>query len=214
MRESLIVIDYGMGNLRSVAKAFEHVVRAESLDVSVRISSHPDDVRAAHRVVFPGQGAMPDCMRYLRESGLEAAVREAAADKPFLGVCVGMQMLFDHSEEGDTQGLGLIAGQVKRFRPENHAFKVPHMGWNEVVHTRDHALWQDIPSAQRFYYVHSFYCEPMNPALAIASTDYCAPSAPFAAAVAWDNVAAVQFHPEKSHDAGLRLYRNFLNWRP
>jgi glutamine amidotransferase len=209
--QSLIVIDYGMGNLRSVAKAFEHVAREESIDVAVRISSSPEDVRNAQRVVFPGQGAMPDCMKYLRESGLETAVREAATSKPFLGVCVGMQMLFDHSEEGNTPGLGLVAGNVKRFRPQDHALKVPHMGWNEVVHTRDHALWQDIPSAHRFYYVHSFFCEPMNPTLAIASTDYCAP---FTAAIAVNNVAAVQFHPEKSHVAGLRFYRNFLNWRP
>ncbi len=211
MAQTLIVVDYGMGNLRSVAKAFEHVAQAESLDVRVAISGEPSDVLAADRVVFPGQGAMPDCMRYLRESGLEAAVRSAAESKPFLGVCVGMQMLFEHSEEGDTPGLGLVAGRVKRFRPKDSSQKVPHMGWNEVVHTRNHALWQDIPSAQRFYYVHSFFCEPVNPVLAIATTDYCAP---FAAALAVKNLAAVQFHPEKSHTAGLRFYRNFLTWRP
>ncbi|MBL8521144.1 MAG: imidazole glycerol phosphate synthase subunit HisH [Betaproteobacteria bacterium] len=209
--QSLIVIDYGMGNLRSVAKAFEFVAREESLDVRVAISSDPEDVRTADRVVFPGQGAMPDCMRFLKDSGLEGAVREAARSKPFLGVCVGMQMLFDHSEEGDTPGLGLVAGRVLRFRPEDRALKVPHMGWNQVRHTRGHALWQDIPSDERFYYVHSYFCAPMNPALALATTDY---GAPFTAAIAVDNLAATQFHPEKSHAAGLCLYRNFLNWRP
>jgi glutamine amidotransferase len=211
MSESLIVIDYGMGNLRSVAKAFEFVARENALDVQVKISSAPGDVAAADRVVFPGQGAMPDCMRYLRESGLEAAVRDAAASKPFFGVCVGMQMLFESSEEGGTPGLGLVAGRVRRFRPDDPAIKVPHMGWNEVVQTRDHALWQDIPSAERFYYVHSFYCEPGDAALAIATTDY---TRPFTAAIARENIAATQFHPEKSHAAGLRLYRNFLNWHP
>ncbi len=211
MTQTLVVIDYGMGNLRSVAKAFEHVAQAEALDVRVVVSSRAADVQAADRVVFPGQGAMPDCMRNLRETGLEAAVRDAAARKPFLGVCVGMQMLFEHSEEGDTPGLGLVAGRVRRFRPSDPSQKVPHMGWNEVVHTRGHALWQDVPSAQRFYYVHSFFCEPMNPALAIATTDYCAP---FTAAIASGNLAAVQFHPEKSHTPGLRFYRNFLHWRP
>jgi imidazole glycerol-phosphate synthase subunit HisH len=209
--QSLLVVDYGMGNLRSVAKAFEFVAHAEKLDVRVSVSSSPAAVAAADRVVFPGQGAMPDCMRYLRENALEAAVRQAARDKPFLGICVGMQMLFDESEEGDTPGLGLIAGRVRRLRPADPTQKIPHMGWNRVHHTRDHALWQDIPSAEHFYYVHSYFCEPMSPALAIATTDY---GAPFAAAIARDNLAATQFHPEKSHAAGLRLYRNFLNWRP
>jgi glutamine amidotransferase len=208
---SLIVVDYGMGNLRSVAKAFEFVARQCALDVTVKISASPAAVSAADRVVFPGQGAMPDCMRNLRESGLEAAVREAALSKPFLGVCVGMQMLFEASEEGDTPGLGLLAGRVKRLRPANAALKVPHMGWNAVRQTRAHALWQDIPGSERFYYVHSFYCEPADTGLAIATTEY---SQTFTAAIAQGNLAATQFHPEKSHAAGLRFYRNFLTWRP
>jgi glutamine amidotransferase len=209
--KKLVVVDYGMGNLRSVAKAFEFVARESSADVDVLISSSPADVSAADRVVFPGQGAMPDCMRYLRDSGLEEAVRQAAAEKPFFGVCVGMQMLFDRSEEGDTAGLGIFPGMVKRFRPADHALKVPHMGWNEVTQTAQHSLWQDISSGERFYYVHSYYCEPTDSTATAATTHY---SGPFTAAIARANIFATQFHPEKSHRAGLALYRNFLNWQP
>ena len=209
--KKLVVVDYGMGNLRSVAKAFEFVARESAMDINVVISSSPSEVATADRVAFPGQGAMPDCMRYLRESGLEGAVREAAAERPFFGVCVGMQMLFERSEEGDTAGLGIFAGTVKRFRPMEHALKVPHMGWNEVNQTASHALWQDISSGERFYYVHSYYCEPSDPIVTTATTDY---SGHFTAAIARANIFATQFHPEKSHRAGLALYRNFLNWQP
>lgn len=209
--KKLVVVDYGMGNLRSVAKAFEFVAREAAVPVDVAISSSPDVVNAADRVVFPGQGAMPDCMRYLRESGLEEAVRRAAAEKPFFGVCVGMQMLLDYSEEGGTAGLGIIKGSVRRFRPVDHAMKVPHMGWNEVIQTSPHALWQDISSGERFYYVHSFYCDPADPNVTTATTNY---SGNFSAAIARANIFATQFHPEKSHRAGLALYRNFLRWRP
>ncbi len=209
--KKLVVVDYGMGNLRSVAKAFEVVAREAGLRVEVAISQSPDAVDAADRVVFPGQGAMPDCMRYLRDSGLEGAVRRAAAQKPFFGVCVGMQMLFDHSDEGDTAGLGIFSGTVKRFRPVDHALKVPHMGWNEVVQTSPHALWQDISSGERFYYVHSYYCEPADRDITAATTLY---AGHFTAAVTRANIFATQFHPEKSHRAGLALYRNFLNWHP
>jgi glutamine amidotransferase len=209
--QTLIVVDYGMGNLRSVAKAFEFAAREHGIPTRVAISSSPQAVREADRVVFPGQGAMPDCMRYLAQSGLESAVREAAASKPFFGVCVGMQMLFDHAEEGDTPGLGLFAGRVPRFRPQAHALKVPHMGWNEVRRTREHALWQDIPDAERFYYVHSYFCQPDEDRVTAATTDY---GGEFAAAIARENVFATQFHPEKSHRAGLTLYRNFLTWKP
>jgi len=209
--KKLVVVDYGMGNLRSVAKAFEFVAREAAVAVDVAISSSPDAVNDADRVVFPGQGAMPDCMRYLRESGLENAVRRAAAEKPFFGVCVGMQMLFDHAEEGDTTGLGIFAGTAKRFRPVDHALKVPHMGWNEVIQTSPHALWQDISSGERFYYVHSYYCDPADPEVTAATTNY---SGCFTAAIARANIFATQFHPEKSHRAGLTLYRNFLNWHP
>lgn len=209
--KKLVIVDYGMGNLRSVAKAFEFAARESEMAVMVEISGTPAALAAADRVVFPGQGAMPDCMRHLRESGLEEAVRAAAATKPFFGVCVGMQMLFDRSEEGDTPGLGIFAGQVRRFAPTDATLKVPHMGWNEVAQTRPHALWSGIASGERFYYVHSYYCDPAAPEATIASTVY---GRPFTAAIARDNIFATQFHPEKSHRAGLALYRNFLGWQP
>jgi imidazole glycerol-phosphate synthase subunit HisH len=209
--QKLVVVDYGMGNLRSVAKAFEFVVRESALPFDVTISSSPEVVNAADRVVFPGQGAMPDCMRYLRESGLESAVRAAAKAKPFFGVCVGMQMLFDVSEEGDTPGLGIFHGDVKRFRPTETAIKVPHMGWNEVMQKAAHPLWQGIADAERFYFVHSYYCVPAERAVVGAISNY---PMPFTAAVQRDNIFATQFHPEKSHHAGLRLYKNFLLWQP
>jgi len=209
--QKLVVVDYGMGNLRSVAKAFEFVVREHGLPFSVAISSAPQDVRNADRVVFPGQGAMPDCMRYLRDSGLEAPVREAAAAKPFFGVCVGMQMLFEHSEEGDTPGLGVFAGTVERFRPADRTLKVPHMGWNEVIQTTAHPLWAEISSGERYYFVHSYFCAPTDPKVTTAVADY---SQRFTAAIARDNIFATQFHPEKSHHAGLTLYKNFLHWNP
>lgn len=164
---------------------------------------------------------MPDCMRYLSESGLEAAVRDAAASKPFFGVCVGMQMLFDHSEEGDTPGLGLFPGRVQRFRPANPAQKVPHMGWNEVNFTplsaaghalpQPHPLFEGVTDSERFYYVHSYYCVPTEARLTVAETEY---AGRFTAAVARDNIFATQFHPEKSHQAGLTVYRNFLQFQP
>ena len=209
--KKLVVVDYGMGNLRSVAKAFEFVARDAGMAVEVSISNSPASVDAADRVVFPGQGAMPDCMRYLRESGLEGAVRRAAANKPFFGVCVGMQMLFEHSEEGDTDGLGIIKGTVKRFQPTVHELKVPHMGWNEVIQTSPHTLWQDISSGERFYYVHSYFCVPAEAKTTAATSEY---SGSFTAAIARANIFATQFHPEKSYRAGLALYRNFLNWHP
>ncbi len=209
--QKIVVVDYGMGNLRSVAKAFEFVAREQSLDVDVSVSSSPHKVANADRVVFPGQGAMPDCMRYLRESGLEDAVRNAAASKPFFGVCVGMQMLFERSEEGNTDGLGVFDGLVKRFRPADITQKVPHMGWNNVRQTRVHPLWQDIDDDERFYFVHSYFCEPIDQLATVATTDY---TGPFSAAIARGNIFATQFHPEKSHRAGLTLYKNFLTWMP
>lgn len=213
--QKLVVIDYGMGNLRSVAKAFEFAAREWSIPTVVSISSQAQDIAAADRVVFPGQGAMPDCMRYLRESGLERAVRDAAAGKPFFGVCVGMQMLFDSSEEGDTAGLGIFGGKVMRFKPEQSTQKVPHMGWNTVSFNTSNAsvseVFEGILSGERFYYVHSYYCQPESEAIIAASTDYIQP---FAAAVAKDNIVATQFHPEKSHRAGLRVYKNFLLKNP
>jgi glutamine amidotransferase len=209
----IAIVDYGMGNLRSVAKALEHVAPT----ATVRISSDPTEIRAAERIVFPGQGAMPDCMRYLRESGLEEAVREAAASKPVLAVCIGEQMLFEHSEEGSTPGLGLFAGDVVRFRDEvmrtadGARLKVPHMGWNRVRQVRAHPIWQGVPDGAYFYFVHSFYAQPALEALTAGVTDY---GLAFTCAVARDNIFATQFHPEKSAANGLRLYENFIHWNP
>ncbi|HTN48618.1 MAG TPA: imidazole glycerol phosphate synthase subunit HisH [Burkholderiaceae bacterium] len=212
-RTVIAVVDYGMGNLRSVAKALEHVAPSES----VRVTADPALVSAADRVVFPGQGAMPDCMRYLRESGLEDAVRQAAATRPLLAVCIGEQMLFERSEEGDTAGLGLFAGEVIRFReaamrrPDGSRLKVPHMGWNRVRQTQQHPLWQGINDVSWFYFVHSYYVVPSDELLSAGVADY---GGPFTCAVARDNIFATQFHPEKSAAAGLRIYENFCRWAP
>jgi len=205
----IAVVDYGMGNLRSVSKALEHVAP----EASVVVTARPDDVRAAGRVVVPGQGAMPDCMRELRARGLAAAVVEATRSKPFLGICIGMQMLFEHGEEGDTPGLGILAGTVPRFAPPGSGarLKVPHMGWNEVFQVRAHALWEGIADASRFYFVHSYYPAPRDSAV---STGECIYGLRFTCAVARDNLFAVQFHPEKSQSAGLQLLHNFVHWRP
>jgi glutamine amidotransferase len=201
----IAVVDYGMGNLRSVAKAIEHVAP----QAEVLVTADPDRIVSSDRVVVPGQGAMPDCMRQLDESGAREAVVEAARDKPFLGICIGLQMLFERGEEGDTPGLGLLAGEVPRFRLSG--LKIPHMGWNEVVQQRGHALWADIADGSRFYFVHSYYPAPRDPALTAATTVY---GRPFTCAIARDNIFAVQFHPEKSQSAGLQLLSNFVRWRP
>jgi imidazole glycerol-phosphate synthase subunit HisH len=207
----IAVVDYGMGNLRSVAKAIEHVAPRES----VRISSDADVVRSAARVVFPGQGAMPDCMRYLRESGLEDAVREAAASKPLLAVCIGEQMLFERSDEGPTKGLGVFPGRVVRFKDtaagDGQRLKVPHMGWNRVRQMQPHLLWSGVPDDSWFYFVHSYYVVPDDAALTAGSSDY---GGSFTCAIARDNIFATQFHPEKSAAAGLRIYENFSRWAP
>jgi glutamine amidotransferase len=219
MRRTVAVVDYGMGNLRSVSQAVMHVARGS--DVDVIITNRPEQVRAAERVVLPGQGAMRDCMRELRESGLQAAVLEAAATKPLMGVCVGMQMLLDHSEEQDTPGLGLIPGQVRRFRlegqlqPDGSRYKVPQMGWNQVLQARQggapHSMWQGVPDGSHFYFVHSYHACPTNEGHSAGVTEY---GVRFTSAVARDNIFATQFHPEKSADHGLALYRNFLHWKP
>ena len=200
-----------MGNLRSVAKAIEHVAPHERVEVT----SDPARVRAATRVVFPGQGAMPDCMRYLRESGLEPAVLDAAQKKPMLAVCIGEQMLFDRSEEGDTPGLGFFSGDVVRFLPDmrelSGRLKVPHMGWNRVRQSKAHALWNGIDDQSWFYFVHSYYVAPREKELITGETTY---GSVFTCAVARDNIFATQFHPEKSAAAGLRIYENFTRWNP
>lgn len=209
----IAVVDYGMGNLRSVAKALEHVAPK----ARVVVSDTAARVDEADRVVFPGQGAMPDCMRYLDAAGLREAVLRAARTKPLFGVCVGEQMLFERSEEGDTEGLGVLGGQVTRFRrdamraPDGAALKVPHMGWNRVVQARAHPIWSGVPDGAYFYFVHSFYAVPAAGELSVGETEY---GLRFTSAVARDNIFATQFHPEKSAANGLRLYENFIHWQP
>ncbi len=213
--KTVAVVDYGMGNLRSVAQAVLHVAQGSGFDVQV--TSRPEEVRAADRIVLPGQGAMPDCMRELRDSGLRDSVLEAAASKPLFGVCIGMQMLLDRSEEGPTEGLGLIHGEVLRFdlagrlQPDGSRYKVPQMGWNQVFQTRPHPLWQGVADASYFYFVHSYYVRPSDARHSVGEADY---GTRFTAAIARDNIFATQFHPEKSADQGLSLYRNFLHWTP
>lgn len=214
----IAVIDYGMGNLRSVSKALEHVAPAKN----VVVTSNPDDIANAERVVFPGQGAMPDCMRELNARGLRDAVLHAALNKPFLGICIGLQMLFEHSEEGNAAGLGLFKGEVKRFSSidmidsSGAKLKVPHMGWNQVYQTKSadfqvHALWRGIADAERFYYVHSYYVKPEDDNLTSGTSEY---PKRFTSAIASNNLFAVQFHPEKSANAGLQLLSNFVSWAP
>ncbi|MBH1961878.1 MAG: imidazole glycerol phosphate synthase subunit HisH [Rhodocyclales bacterium] len=207
------VVDYGMGNLRSVAKAIEHVAP----HVIVQVTSNAEDIAAADRVVVPGQGAMPDCMRELAARNLREAVIRAAAEKPFLGICVGLQMLFGRAEEGNVMGLGILPGYVPRFpasamvASDGARLKVPHMGWNQVKQSFAHPMWQGIEDDARFYFVHSYYVEPEDPTLTAGVTNY---GIAFTSAIARDNIFAVQFHPEKSAQAGLRLLENFIQWQP
>ena len=213
--KTVAVVDYGMGNLRSVSQAVQHV--AQGTGFQVVVTSDPQEVRDAERIVLPGQGAMPDCMRELRESGLLEPVLEAAASKPLFGVCVGMQMLLDRSAEGPTDGLGLIHGDVVKFdlagrlQPDGSRYKVPQMGWNQVLHAQPHPLWAGIPDGSYYYFVHSFYARTSDARHSVGEADY---GARFTAAIARDNIFATQFHPEKSADHGLALYRNFLQWTP
>ncbi|OYY50136.1 MAG: imidazole glycerol phosphate synthase subunit HisH [Methylophilaceae bacterium 17-44-8] len=210
---NIAVVDYGMGNLRSVSKALEHVAPNHT----VIVTSDPQLITEAERVVFPGQGAMPDCIRELDMRGLRQVVIEATHTKPFLGICIGLQMLFERSEEGDAAGLGVFAGSVKRFATANmhdaqgQKLKVPHMGWSQVEQAVVHPLWQNIANHERFYYVHSYYVCPEDQSLVAGST--CYPD-PFTCAIAKDNLFAVQFHPEKSAQAGLQLLSNFVHWQP
>ena len=222
LKKTVAVVDYGMGNLFSMAQAVRRAAEGSAFDVVV--TAEPDLVRAAERVVLPGQGAMPDCMRELRDSGLLASVLEAAASKPLFGVCVGMQMLLDHSAEGrkeapgqGTPGLGLIHGEVLKFELEGQIqadgsrFKVPQMGWNQVFQARTHPVWLGVPDESYFYFVHSFYAQPSDARHSVGETDY---GKRFSAAIARDNIFATQFHPEKSATQGLALYKNFLFWNP
>ena len=209
----IVVVDYGMGNLRSVAKALVHVAP----DGTIVVSADPGVIRAAARVVLPGQSAMPDCMRCLDESGLREVVDEAARSRPFLGICLGLQMLFETSEEGPTPGLGVLAGEVVKFDRDKmtsasgNKLKVPHMGWSPVRQARAHPMWAGIPDGSRFYFAHSYHPVPADPALTAGTTEY---PAPFTCAIARANIFATQFHPEKSHRAGLQLLANFVAWEP
>ncbi|WP_363320312.1 imidazole glycerol phosphate synthase subunit HisH [Ferrovum sp.] len=208
----IAVVDYGMGNLRSVARALNRVAP----EAEVEVTDCPERLHAAHRIVFPGQGALPDCMRRLHERHLLEVVRELAQTRPFLGICLGLQVLFEHSEEGEVAGLGLLTGKVRRFPvdrfgPQGERLKVPHMGWNEVHATREHSLWRGLAPDSRFYFVHSYYVQELDETECAATTTY---GFPFTSAVIRDNLCAVQFHPEKSASAGLTLLSNFVHWTP
>jgi len=206
----IVVVDYGMGNLRSVAKALQHVAPQRE----VRVAADAATILAAERVVLPGQSAMPDCMRGLEASGLKATVLEVMRDRPFLGICLGLQMLFDTSEEGPSACLGALPGRVVRFRDQGmvargERLKVPHMGWSPVHQARAHPLWAGIEPGARFYFAHSFYPEPEDASIIVGTADY---PAPFTCAIARANIFATQFHPEKSQRAGLALLANFVDW--
>jgi len=223
LTQTIAIVDYGMGNLRSVYQAFHRVAPS----ANVLIATKPEQIQTADRLVLPGQGAMPDCMKQLGESGLLEALLHAAKNKPMLGVCVGEQMLLDRSsevraEQGSssdvwTPCLGLIPGEVRRFelfgqlQNDGSEYKVPHMGWNQVRQDKSHPLWQGIPDLTPFYFVHSFYAVPADENHTVGSTEY---GAWFTSAIARDTIFATQFHPEKSAEYGLRLYQNFTTWQP
>ena len=216
--KTVAVVDYGSGNLRSVSQAVIHA--AQGSGVEVIVTQRAEDVMAADRVVLPGQGHMGDCMRELGASGLLDAVLHAAAHKPLFGVCVGMQMLLERSEEGPADGLGLIAGEVKKFQldgqlqADGSRYKVPQMGWNRVWRSSahdQHPLWRGIEDGAWFYFVHSYHAQVWDAAHCAGTSEY---GSRFASAIARDNLFAAQFHPEKSQEQGLQLYRNFLTWQP
>ncbi len=213
MGRKIAVLDYGLGNLRSVSKAIEHVAP----EAEVRVTDDHDWIRAADRVVFPGQGAARDCMAAIGEHHLNQAIREAVQSKPFLGICMGLQVLLDFSEEnGGTELLGIVPGRVVRFADDMPGenglpLKIPHMGWSRVEQVQSHPLWAGIGDGSRFYFVHSYHVVPDEEALAAGVTEY---GVRFVSALARDNLFAVQFHPEKSADAGLRLLENFVKWNP
>ena len=213
MSSVIAVVDYGMGNLRSVSKALEHVTVDGQ---KVIISSDASEIASADRVVFPGQGAARDCMKHLKDLQLEDVVLQAAHEKPFLGICMGMQVLMAHSEENQgIQCMNLYDGDVHAFADEKlqsqmQSLKIPHMGWNKVSHKQRHPLWQDIEENSRFYFVHSYYVDPVDETLVAGTTDY---GIEFVSVIARDNVFAVQFHPEKSAHDGLQLLKNFCRWQ-
>lgn len=207
MGQKIAVLDYGMGNLHSVSKALQHQSNPGD---EVKVTDDPNWIARADRVVFPGQGAARDCMAAIGQHHLNQAIREAAASKPFLGICMGLQVLLGSSEENHgVQLLGLLPGEVRRFTDTR--LKVPHLGWNEARPDKAHSLWQGISPQSRFYFVHSYFVVPDDASLVAATTSY---GQDFASALARDNLFAVQFHPEKSAAAGLQLLKNFLNWNP
>lgn len=211
MKHRIAVLDYGMGNLRSVSKAIEHVAG----DAEVRVTDDHEFIRQADRIVFPGQGAARDCMTAIGQHHLNQAILEAAKEKPFLGICMGLQVLMQHSQENNgTDLMGVFEGEVVRFDGKavgdnGLPLKVPHMGWSQVEQVGEHPLWQGIDSGSRFYFVHSYYVKPEDKSLVAATTDY---GTGFTCAISHGKLFAVQFHPEKSADAGLQLLENFVNW--
>ena len=210
----IAIVDYGMGNLHSVLKSAQAAQQRVGVEAHISLTDNPDVVYQADKVIFPGQGAMPDCMAALQKSGLGEAVADGLQNKPFFGICVGAQLLFDVSEEGNTAGLGWFSGSVKRFAnglqdAQGDKLKVPHMGWNQVYQTRAHPLFAGVAQDARFYFVHSYYFAPSDASIVLGSSDY--PES-FACVVGRDNVFATQFHTEKSHDAGLQLLQNFMLW--
>lgn len=211
---TIAVVDYGMGNLRSVANALKQAAP----DANIVVSGDPKTVSSADRIVFPGQGAMPDCMRQLNETGLTDVLKQAARQKPFMGICIGLQMLFSETEEGQTEGLNLLPGTVKRFSTSmtdgfGKYLKVPQMGWNTVSEVQQHPLWNGVEDHSWFYFVHSYYVSlgQENANLMVGETDY---GIPYASAVAKDNLFGVQFHPEKSGAYGIQILSNFAKWTP
>lgn len=209
---NVVVLDYGSSNLRSVAKALETVAEGKH---TISISNDPDFILKADKVVFPGQGAIGQCMTHLKEQGLDEIIRECILNKPFLGICLGLQSLMDHSEEdGGVEGLSILPGKVIRFEPnvkdkDGNVYKIPSMGWNQVYQEKPHPLWKDIKDGGRFYFVHSYYVEPELESDITGTTEYICK---YTSAAARDNLFATQFHPEKSQHSGLTLLKNFLNW--
>ncbi len=207
----IVIVDYGMGNLHSVKKAVEYVA---DKNTHIVVSNKAADIKSADRVILPGQGAIAGCMQHIREQGLYESIATAASAKPFLAICVGPQLLMQHSEEnGGVDGFGIFKGNCKRFADDlpkrTPPLKIPHMGWSQVKHIQNHALWANIPDNARFYFVHSYYLVPDDNDIVVGTCDY---GHVFASALARDNIFTTQCHPEKSAEVGLQLFKNFIAW--